>query len=448
MPWLFGGARCGRIISHLLPIYSWQGGTTRRQVIPIRRLVLPGLRAGSHNEYSSRERVDEAMLRTIRWVLPGILVAILLVGVVSCSRGANDGVQGGPRDEVLVGTVISVVEERETELMGHAQIQQKLALMINAGPRRGDVVVVDHEIIADTQAPYRTGERLYFTRSEDAQGRASYYVVGYDRGSRLFLMFLLFVALVVVIGRKGGARSLLGMALSFGVILFFILPRISQGDDPVLVAVLGAALVMPISYYLAHGLNRKTTVALAGSLVGLVLTGLLAMAFVGAVRLTGTASEEVGFLQAMHPVNIDVRGLLLAGMVISVLGVLDDITVAQSAIVEQLQAANPALDWRELYTRAMRVGQDHIASMVNTLVLVYAGAALPLLILLSDRSLPFWYVLSHETVAEEVVRVLVTSTGLVSAVPITTIMAAVAIGWRRRTGADAEPAVARAGEPD
>jgi uncharacterized membrane protein len=368
-----------------------------------------------------------------RWLYPGILLLMLLIasGCASRNPAGDDG--DPPRDEVMVGTVVTVTEKQETEIMGQAYIRQRLALMVTSGSRRGDVVMADHEFAVDTQSAYGPGDRLYVIRSEEVDGRAGYYIVGYDRGFRLALMFLLFVVLVVLIGRKGGARALLGMVLSFVVILAFILPRISTGQSPVLVAVLGAGLVMPASYYLAHGVNRKTTVALAGSLIGLTLTGLLAVLFVDGARLTGTASEEVGFLQALHPVDIDARGLLLAGMVISVLGVLDDITVAQSGIVEQLRVANEALDWRQLYTRAMRVGQDHIASMVNTLVLVYAGAALPLLILLSDHSLPFMYVLSHETVAEEVVRVLVTSTGLVSAVPVTTVLAALVM---RRRGAE------------
>jgi len=195
--------------------------------------------------------------------------------------------------------------------------------------------------------------------------------------------------------------------------------------------VLGAALAMPGGYYLAHGLNWKTTIALLGSFLGLGLTGALAAAFVGAAHLSGFASEEMSLLGALRPGEIDARGLLLAGIVVGMIGVLDDITVAQASVVEQLSAANVALDWRQLYLRAMKVGQDHIASMVNTLVLVYAGASLALLLLLTDQSLPFLYVLSHEVIAEEIVRMLVMSMGLVAAVPITTFLASLAADLRR-----------------
>jgi len=200
------------------------------------------------------------------------------------------------------------------------------------------------------------------------------------------------------------------------------------------VALMAAALAMPPGYLLAHGPNVKTGVALVGSLLGIAVTGLLAVGAVALTGLTGYAAEEAGFLQALSGGGWDVRGLLLAGMMVGVLGVLDDITVAQAGTVQQLHGANPELSWRELYGRAMHVGQDHIASMVNTLALVYAGASLPLLILLRDASAPLGYLLSQELIAEEIVRMLVTSCGLVSAVPVTTLLAALA--FRRQTVAD------------
>ena len=359
-------------------------------------------------------------------------VALIFLGLgIARNVAADDGNTGDgdqatdqPQEQILEATVGLVVEQQEKEMMGYTQTRQKLELIISKGPRRREVIVVDHWVQSFAgQVPYQVGDKVYVNESQDMEGHPAYYIVGYARSGTLLWMALLFVGIVVVVGRLRGASSLLGMALSFVVIFVVILPRMATGQNPVLVAVLGTALAMPFTYYLAHGLNRKTTVALGGSLMGLALTGVLGMVFVQTTHLSGYASEEAGFLQSMRPGEIDIKGLLLAGMVISVLGVLDDITVAQAAIVEQLKAANPKLDWRQLYGRAMRVGQDHIASMVNTLVLVYAGAALPLLLLLSDRSLPLDYVISHEVVAEQAVRVLVTSIGLVAAVPVTTIIA-------------------------
>ncbi|MFP3897640.1 MAG: YibE/F family protein [Anaerolineales bacterium] len=343
------------------------------------------------------------------------------------SANAAEGKAAQPEEEILPAVVGFVSEEGEVEYMGHMQQVQELDLVVNWGPRRGETLTVEHVVQSHAgERPYREGDRVYVSEIVDAEGNVSHYIVGYARWTQLFWLGLLFVGLVVLVGRGRGISSLLGLVVSFVIIFLFILPRLGAGANPLRVALIGAALTMPISYYLAHGLNRKTTVALAGSLLGLVVTGLLALVSVSVLHLSGYASEEAGFLQTAHSAQMDIRGLLLAGIIIGVLGVLDDITVSQAAIVEQLRQANPAFTWRQLYRRAMRVGQDHIASMVNTLVLVYAGSALPLLLLLGDRSLPVLYVLSHEMVAEEIVRMLVTSSGLVAAVPVTTALAALA----------------------
>src|SRR3990167_3548556 len=202
------------------------------------------------------------------------------------------------------------------------------------------------------------------------------------------------------------------MGLSFFVIFTFVLPQILSGKDPIFIAITASLFIIPISFYLSHGLNRKTTAAVIGTIIALVVTGILANVFVDAARLTGFASEEAAFLQQAKPDLINIRGLLLAGIIIGVLGVLDDITVSQSAIVFQLKEANPRIRFDELYMRAMDVGQDHISSMVNTLILVYTGAALPLLLLFIDNPHPFSEVINYEIIADEVVRTLVGSIGL------------------------------------
>jgi uncharacterized membrane protein len=189
--------------------------------------------------------------------------------------------------------------------------------------------------------------------------------------------------------------------------------------------------VLP-TFYLAHGLSLKTTVAVVGTALSLALTVLLASLMIDLVGLTGYASEEAAFLQLGESGIYNIRDLLLAGIVVGSLGVLDDVTVSQAAIVRQLREANPQFGFGELYRRAMQVGQDHIASMVNTLALVYSGAALPLLLLLRQSPLPLTYLLSQEMIAEEIVRMVVASIGLVGAVPLTTLLAAAAMQHRRK----------------
>jgi uncharacterized membrane protein len=204
------------------------------------------------------------------------------------------------------------------------------------------------------------------------------------------------------------------------VLFTFLLPRIASGTDPILAAILTAMVIIPVTYYLSHGVNRKTTAAVVGTLLSLVVTGVLALVAVNAVVITGYASEEASFLQNLMPGAINIRGLLLASIIIGLSGILDDITISQAAIVAQLRAAATGISAREVYLRAMDIGRDHIASLVNTLILVYASSALPLLLLFLYSNAPLAEVANYEIVAEEIVRTLVASIGLVLAVPLTT----------------------------
>ena len=359
------------------------------------------------------------------------LFLLLFLGVVWIALGAPmtslaDTPDDGSSDGGLwPATVAFVVDEQEVEVMGEMQVVQTLEVALSRGPRAGEIVTLEHgHAHGEDVARYRAGDRVFVSALQGTDGTIRYEIATRDRSFPLLLMTMLFIGMVLLAGGQRGARSLVGLALSFVVIFWFVLPRVAAGQSPVWTALLGCGLAMPVTYYLSHGLNRKTSIALIGSLLGLGLTAAIAVAFVAGARLTGFSDSEAGFIQSLYGGVIDLRGLLLAGMIIGVLGVMDDITVAQAAIVEQLHDANQQLDAWQLYRRAMRVGQDHIASMVNTLMLVYAGAALPLLLLLTDQSLPLTYILSQELISEEIVRMLVTSSGLVAAVPVTTLLAA------------------------
>jgi uncharacterized membrane protein len=357
-----------------------------------------------------------------------VVIAVLSLSLPLPSAAESATSPAPPREDVWEGVVNAILEEGDTEVMGQPQHYQVLELTLTSGAQRGRVITVEHVAYALTDLQhYHEGQRVMVVRAQEPSGREAFYISGPVRRGPLAWMFLLFVAAVIAAGRKRGAFALLGMALSFAVIVLFILPRIAAGDDPVTVAVIGSALTVPITFYLSHGVNRKTTVAVISTAISLALTGLLARLFVDGAYLTGYASEEAGFLQVTGVGAIDVKGLLLAGIIVGVLGVLDDVTVSQAAIVQQLKAATPLAPFRQLFRSAMAVGRDHIASMVNTLVLVYAGAAMPLLLLLNDSAQPFWQLINYEIIAEEIVRMMVSSLGLIAAVPLTTFLASVAM---------------------
>ena len=250
-----------------------------------------------------------------------------------------------------------------------------------------------------------------------------YQFADFQRRSSLAWLALAFAIVVVVLGGWRGTAALGGLVASVAVVLVFVLPAILDGSSPVLVAVFGSAAIAFLALYLAHGFNRMTTVALIGTLGALTLTALLSGLTVSVAGFTGFTSDEASLLTLFE--SVDVRGLLLAGIVLGAAGAIDDVTITQASAVWELKAAQPSLGAPELFRRGLRVGRDHIASTVNTLLLAYAGASLPLLVLfvLSEQSLGT--VANSEVVAVEIVRTLVGSIGLVAAVPFTTWMAAV-----------------------
>lgn len=255
-----------------------------------------------------------------------------------------------------------------------------------------------------------------------------YQFADFLRRPLLVWLAIAFAVVVIALGRWRGAAALGGLIASVGVLLVFVLPAILDGRSPVLVAVFGAAAIAFFALYAAHGFNRMTTVALLGTLAALTLTALLSAIVVGLAGFTGFTSDEASLLSLFD--TVDVRGLLLAGIVLGAAGAIDDVTVTQASAVWELKAANPALRAAALFERGIRVGRDHIASTVNTLLLAYAGASLPLLVLfvLSEQSLGT--VANSEVVAVEIVRTLVGSIGLVAAVPFTTWLAAVTADGR------------------
>lgn len=257
---------------------------------------------------------------------------------------------------------------------------------------------------------------LAVTTTED--GLVDYQYADRDRRLVLALLGLVFAAAVIGLGRVRGIAALGGLALSIAILLWFILPAIVQGEDAVLVALVGGGAIALISLYLAHGYNPLTHVAALGAFSALVLTTGLSRLVVEVARFSGVATEEAFFLLSIP--DLDLNGLLLAGIVLGTIGALDDVTVTQASAVWEVHGANPSLESSDLYAAGLRVGRDHIVSTVNTLLLAYAGAALPLLILFTLAGQSLGLVASSEVVAVEIVRTLVGSIGLVAAVPVTT----------------------------
>jgi uncharacterized membrane protein len=265
----------------------------------------------------------------------------------------------------------------------------------------------------------KKGDTLVLTRDAGAQGGAAYQFYDYARDTPIIVLAIAFALVVGAVARLRGLASLLGLAFAFGILLRFVLPALLADESPALVSLVGSAAIMFVVLYLAHGFSVRTTTALVGTLFGLALVAGLGSLAVAVARLTGFSSEETVTLQGFDP-TLDFSGLVLAGIVVAGLGVLNDVTITQASAVWQLNEVSPDMTWRELFSRGMAVGRDHIASTVYTIVFAYAGAALPLLLLFELYHQPFGTILTSSAVAEEVIRTLVGAIALVLAVPVTT----------------------------
>jgi uncharacterized membrane protein len=246
----------------------------------------------------------------------------------------------------------------------------------------------------------------------------------FERGRPLLLLAGIFALLVIIGGRLRGARALLGLGVSLAIVLVFIVPSIVEGNSALEVALIGSLAIMLTTISLTHGLGIKTLAASLGTATSLFLTAALASAFTEVTHLTGLSSDEAVFVRATSGAEISLQGLLLAGMVIGALGVLDDVTVTQASAVMAVKHANPGLGLRPLLQSGLSVGQDHVAATVNTLVLAYVGASLPVLLIFSIGDTPFFDAVNLEAVSEQIVAMLVGSIGLIAAVPVTTALAA------------------------
>jgi len=360
-----------------------------------------------------------------RWIIAALLIPLgvaTLLGLLLLWPGTDRGPRTGLGldQELARGELVRVAEAPCAA--GPAGGRCLTAtVQVTDGPGAGQHIEVPAPEGAGAPV-LRPGDGLVLTYAPNAPAGLRYQITDFQRGSPLLVLAALFALVVVAFGRWRGVAALAGLGVSFGVLLLFVLPAILAGSSPLLVAVTGAATIMLAVLYLTHGVNVWTSVAVLGTLGALALTGALGAVFTVVARFTGLAGEEAGLVGTLYS-QVDPKGLLLAGIVIGSIGVLDDVTVTQSATVAELARANPGLGRLDLYRAAGRVGREHVASTVNTLVLAYAGASLPLLLLFSASGRGVGDLLTNEFVAQEVVRSAVGSIGIVAAVPLTTWLA-------------------------
>lgn len=342
-----------------------------------------------------------------------------------------------PTQNYYQGQIVKIESSGTKDVYGHKLSYQRVDVKLLQGPKSGNVIKIENsgDMKAFASKTLHKGDKIVVLEVKDYKGTLSYSV--WDKYRLEYILYLLigFFVLVVLASGLRGIGSILGLGVSFLVVMAYIVPQILKGNDPVFISISGAVVIMFVSIYLAHGFSKRTTVAVISTLISLTLTGVFAYFIINVLSLTGLGDEN-NYLLAIGPASINLKGLLLGGIIIGALGVLDDITTGQSASVFEIAKANPRLKFIDLMESGYRVGREHVASLVNTLILAYAGASLSLFILfvMNPAKTPIWVILNSETIIQEIARSLAGSIGLILSVPITTAIAAYVV--TRKKSAD------------
>jgi uncharacterized membrane protein len=340
-----------------------------------------------------------------------------------------------PLQSYEVATVTNVLTQGVKVIQGQKNPYQKLQIQITNGSDHGKTITLTYGDVVSINANQEVslGESVVLLKSVTPQ-QTTYQIVDTYRLNNLYPIAILFLVIVLLVTRLKGLGAVVGLGISLSVIIGFVVPQILAGQDPLLASIVGAMFIMVATMYLAHGFSQKTNIALISTSLSLVLTGILSYAAVHFTFLTGLGSEDAATLQFGQTSTINFQGLLLGGIIIGSLGVLEDITTGLAASIQELSKANSRLKFRELVGSGMRIGSEHIAALVNTIVLAYAGVGLPifLFIVINPSHQPLWYIINSELIMEEIVRTLAGSIGLILSVPLTAVFAAWAFQQKGR----------------
>ncbi len=316
--------------------------------------------------------------------------------------------------------VVNVISEETRTIAGTETTAtiQHIKAEIKEGDKRGEIITFENDYIK-----LKAGDDFFLNYLITINGDEIYSVREVDRRMSLLFFALLFVGVIIAFGGKQGVRSLVSLAFTFLSIIFILLPLLLKGYSPALVSSVVATIILAVVIFLTHGFNKESLSAFVGTVSAVIISSILAIIAISATRLTGFASDESVYLNMYTYGELNFNGLLLGGIIIGALGVLDDISITQASVVRELYSANRELTSAQVFKKSIRVGREHVGALVNTLALAYAGASLPLLLLMSMSEMPFLTLINQEMFATEIIRTIVGSIGLVLTVPITTYIA-------------------------
>ena len=355
-----------------------------------------------------------------------ILATLLILSVSSFFfiDTASFRSESSPNNEhIFEAEITQIISERDaTEsditLISTSKIQELLAKIDIENTTKQITVINEFNSLTP-------GDKVFVRTNSLGEANEFYEIIAVSRYNGLLLLAIFFALLVFATSGKKGFNAFIGLVFSFSIIFTFIVPQILSGENPITTSLIGAITILFGTFYISYGFNKKSMSALIGIAITLIFVGLLSNILVGTMSFTGNATEEVSFIFFAAKNTISLIGLLIAGIIIAAIGVLDDVAITQASVVSELVSTDSSLSKSQLFKKAMSLGKDHISAVINTLILAYTGASLPLVMLFFLGNYPLGYVVSNELIAEEILRTLIASSGLVLAVPLTTLVAVI-----------------------
>lgn len=323
--------------------------------------------------------------------------------------------------EIVKAEVIEVVKEYERDITGTgaSTTVQELRIQLKDGEKAGEVVSLENDSVILSK-----GDEIFVNRIIMIDGSEHFSFKDVERRAPLLLIVLIFFALIVWLSGKQGVRAIISLGLSILAVIFLLVPALIAGYSPAWSSLVISGVILSVTLFLTHGFKPRVVITFFGTFSAVFVTCLIAWIWTEWMRFTGFSSDASVYLNFATNGHIDLAGLLLGSIIIGLLGVLDDVSITQASVVQQLRNANPNFGFRDLYSRAIQVGRDHVGSLVNTLALAYVGASLPMILLYAYSASPILTLVNQEVIASEILRIVVGSIGLILAVPLTTVMAA------------------------
>lgn len=360
------------------------------------------------------------MRQTISLIFLGVLglTAFLPTGVLATTT--NDAVLIPETQEVLKAVVTKIISEESRDIPGTdtETIYQTIEVEILSGNDRGKTLTLENDYLK-----LKAGDQFFLIHTVRSDDSETFVISDPYRLPIIGWLVGLFTLSIIALGGKQGFRSIVSLIGSLLVIAYVLVPLLLQGHSPIMVSSVVAAIILFIAIFATHGLNKESAIAFTGTISAVILTTILAYIATNLANLSGFGSDEAVYLNFNTRGSLDFAGLLLGGIIIGTLGVLDDIAITQTAVVRELLHTDHSLTKKDIYRKALRVGREHVGALVNTLALAYTGASLPLVLLLSQSTMPALFIINSESFSTEIIRTLVGSIGLIMTVPITTALA-------------------------